>query len=364
MKCLCLGASKVFFRLEVAKSFVKVLFRSLNFKNLGCFFELDSMENSTNFDRAVPFVPFTWELWIIEIGCSSILSIISTYLLVAFLYHQTSVKKTNKIGFFQKNLEEKFKIMSTYATTLSGVCVLIRHLDTTVLFTFEGIILFSNLTVQQTAVAEVACKVLPRVANLSLICAGVLMNLFLWLRQSIFYVHPSLKIIKNKYLKFLSFSTLAIYSLFGIVVAVLYFVKVYNQFSKTRGCPARENDGGSSYLKIVISWTVTSILMQIILLGLFIYPILKRTSIQRHQNDAHNSNRLLKRIKKAVILATVCLSSDVIVLTVYISILLNESRDTGFPYSINMAVNFLVAISWFDYWKKLLWPWNSKCCVY
>ena len=30
-------------------------------------------------------------------------------------------------------------------------------------------------------------------------------------------------------------------------------------------------------------------------------------------------------------------------------------------YDINLAINQLVTIACFDQWKKLLWPWNTKC---
>ena len=92
--------------------------------------------------------------------------------------------------------------------------------------------------------------------------------------------------------------------------------------------------------------------MQISLLALFIYPILKKTLRTNRQNNC-NLN-LIRKVKKAIILALICVGTDIATLVLYFTVY--------WLLEINLIINLFVTIASFDCWKKLLWPWNINFC--
>jgi len=72
--------------------------------------------------------------------------------------------------------------------------------------------------------------------------------------------------------------------------------------------------------------------MQIALLGLFIYPILKR-SLWQGQESNGNSN-LMRRVKKAIILASVCFGTDIFSVVVLVLISEENTNTAIFMYSV------------------------------
>ena len=99
--------------------------------------------------------------------------------------------------------------------------------------------------------------------------------------------------------------------------------------------------------------------MQIILLRLFIYPMLKQTLWQSNQNHKR-SNRLMKRVKKAIFLKSICLTTDFLSILTTQFLLVKNANAMSFPFSLNLEINLLVTIACFDHGKKMLWLWNLK----
>ena len=123
-----------------------------------------------------------------------------------------------------------------------------------------------------------------------------------------------------------------------------------------------DSDSDTVLIQLLISWIILSIVMQVSLLGLFIYPLVKQLSWNKNQQGMQN-HRMLQLVKKAVILASVCLVADICTL---ISISLVYGEDTNiptFPYDVNLVINHLVTIVCFSFWRKLLWPWRVQCCI-
>ena len=85
--------------------------------------------------------------------------------------------------------------------------------------------------------------------------------------------------------------------------------------------------------------------MQIILLGLFIYPLYKQNFCSI-ETPFHKSQQ--QKIKKAAILATICLVCDIL-LPLSIKVFMTSIGITTYTfYNVSMVVNQLVTIACFD----------------
>ena len=202
------------------------------------------------------------------------------------------------------------------------------------------------------------CETFSRLGNISLTLGSGLVYLILWLRQVVFYIHPFLKVLNNKLVRIFSNSIMVAWFLYYFSLYLCYFILVHYHYKKQGGCLVTESSY-DPYLSLIVLWTVISILMQIILLGLFIYPILKRASRKSHLSTDRNF-RLMERVKKAVILASICLATDLLSIVVPSILFLENSNGVTFPLGTNLVINHFVTIVCFDHWKKLLWPWNHK----
>ena len=303
---------------------------------------------------------FRPSVWINDLVISSILVIVSLYLLVALLYHHFKVEKRLKEGFFQLSQEKRYGLLSKYTCICIGFVSLIRILNSIALLAVEGISVFPNSLTLQVESAETACDVVAPIANFALTLGSGLVYLFLWFRQRVFYVHSSLKVLNNKCVRFFSFAIIFCWILGWISLIIAYFIEVRYQYDENGVCQFEEGII-LPYAYIIVSWCVLSIMMQIGLLGLFLYPILKRRLWIDQQQQSGRNDPLIKRVKKAVILASICLGTDVLSVVVLFVIYEEDTNSAVFMYSVNLVINHLVTIVCFDYWKRLLWPWNVKC---
>ena len=325
------------------------------------------MENFTHFNKT----SFTFErrVWISNIASKSIFFVISLYLLIALIYHQIIVEKHKEAKFLQLTLERKYVVLSKYTCIATAVFSTITFFSGFVLNTLEGNSAFSEKSTQQSSATEVGCYILPQIGSVAISLASLFVFFFLWLRQSIFYVHSSLKHLYTTCLKVFSFSVLIFFFLFGVCVVFTanLLIEVRYALNEAGLCQAQIRGGDAiSYLQILIAWNVSSILMQMSLLGLFIYPILKQASWQnklfgkgKKEKKITTNNSTLRRVKKAVILASVCVITDILTAFAVLQVFANNAN-TALMYEINLLINQLATIACFDYWKKLLWPWNRR----
>ena len=302
------------------------------------------------------YFKFNKAAWIGNIVVTSILAVTSLYLFVALLYHQLKLQKSKK-NFLDLDLEKKFRVLSKYTCISIAAASIFQNLSSTSLLLVEGDYnaVFSNVSMLHTNSSETACNVLILFITLGLGSGSALVILFLWFRQSVFYVHSSLKVLNNKCLKICSFSVMALYYLAFVSALIFSFINFEDELSQT-GCLFGQHDG----VDLSYAWLISSSFMQLALLGLFIYPMLKRSQWMTDQHDERNS-RLMRRVKKAIVLASICLVTDVSSFLVIGLLVSKTSNRVEYPYSINLMVNLMVAIVCFDYWKILLWPWKTKC---
>ena len=317
------------------------------------------MENLTQFNNT----SFTFRrgIWINDFAFVWILLTISLYLLVALVYHQVKVEKPLEEKFFRLTVEKKFRALSKYTCIVIGIFSTVLCFSDVGLRSVEWNAVFSHKSKQSIYADEIACNVLPHISASAICFGNVFVYIFLWLRQSIFYVHPSLKILYNNKLKAFSVSVLILYLLLGLFLFFAHSVIARYALNKAGFCVAHVNIVNDAlYLQLLFSWNILSIVMQVLLLGLFIYPLVKQSSWHKNQQGMQN-NRLLQLVIKAVILASVCLVTDIGSLVSLGLVYGEDTNNPSFLYTSNLVINYLVTIACFSIWKKLFWPWRVQC---
>ena len=312
------------------------------------------MKNRSNAtDDMFSFIP---ELWTANLVISAILTVFSIYISAALIYHYVRVQRSKNEGFLMLSLEKKFSVISRCICIFIAVISVIRNINSIALLALEKVAV-DNKTMLPTNVMQNACKVLPRVGISAVTLGTGLVYLFLWFRQRVFYIHPSINILNNRWVRGISMSIILVWFFYYIPSTLCYFTLVQYQFNEEGGCLV-DNLTSRNYLFIIISWLIVSVIMQIALLGLFIFPIIKRTLWGNEEMSRHSM--LLQRVKKAIIITIICLISDI--LSASVTWFLQRPNVTSLfvLYSLNLTINHLATVACFDNWKLMILPWNFK----
>ena len=309
------------------------------------------MINFSNFNETQYL--FREHIWQANVIIDAVLMIISIYLATSLIFHKLKREETKKEKFFRLGLEDKFAVISKFICILIAFSSIYRNANSIVLLWVEKTAVLNNSTMIEYEV-NTACKALPKIGNVALTIGFGLAYLFLWFRQRLFYIHPALKTLNNIKIRALSFGIIIIWFLYYLATMFSYFSIVRYEFHQQGGCVIVDSTS-EAYGFIIIAWSAVSIIIQICLLGLFVYPILRKTSWGSKKNI-----HLLKRVKKAVFLTAVCLITDGISVVVIVVLYVPNASSAFFIYNINLVINHLVTIACFDHWKELLWPWNVK----
>ena len=204
---------------------------------------------------------------------------------------------------------------------------------------------------------DYACYVLLTLINLALTVGGSLVVVFLWLRQRVFYIHPSLNVLNNFVVKCISSGIIAIWFLYYLSIFISYLIVIENHYDQRIGC-IHTDKSYDAYLSFIVSWSVLSAFMQTVLLGLFIHPIYNR-ALWRGQNNDGNS-KLMKRVKKAIIFTFISLITDVLTTVFAYTVNCKGTNEAVFGLTLNLVINHSITIACFDHWRNILWPWNFK----
>ena len=242
---------------------------------------------------------FKLEYWITNITICSLVSLIFLYILLALLYHEIKVEKPRQIGFLQLPIEKRYRVLSRYTCISIAIASFVLFVSSASYWSVEGIEIFTGS--YQTS-AETVCIVFNPTFDVGFTVGNGLVYTFLWLRQRVIYVHPSLKVLNNKYVSAFSFIVLILWILFWISLLIAYLMNAQYRLNRKTGCNL-DKDSAKPYNEIVFTWTAVSTSMQISMLILFIYPILK----QARWRDQQNNLNLMRRVKKAVVFASICL---------------------------------------------------------
>ena len=187
-------------------------------------FSCKIMENFSYFNNASN--TSNQEIWTIDLIFSSILLVISLYLFVALVYHQIIVEKPLLAKFFRLTLEKKYRVLSKYICIVIGIFSVIRTLGDIVVKSAEWSVIFANESVQPTNVAAIVCNVVAQVSASALAFGNVFVYVYLWLRQSIFYVQSTLKVLYSNKLKAFSFFILVFYLFIGLSLFIAYSILI------------------------------------------------------------------------------------------------------------------------------------------
>ena len=307
-------------------------------------------------DQDVEFV-FRNDIWLFDLIIDSLLAIVSLYLLSSLIRHRAKRVKLRARG------QEKFSKETRYSCFAKNICVLISFVSTLFQFFSLGNLYLERFDYRSNATSEDdwrlpqgVCQVLPKVRILVLIIGTGLVYLFLWTRQKVFYVNPSLKVLNSKLVKATSYSVLIFWLLYFATVSLIYLIVIQYERLFPEGCVLMKKSR-VVFRSIIVSWLCVSVAMQITLLALFIKPILNRMTLKGHETRRSKSfSRLLKRLKRAVALTGLCLLSDIVSGVCVILFFKPKSNNYTFPYNINVAVNLFAVIGCFDYWFAILWP--------
>ena len=273
--------------------------------------------------------------------------------MVALMYHQVKVEKSTKQKFKQIPLELRYRILSRYTCNACAFASIFSHVIAFGVLTLSGNKIIFNLSWHQST-ADYICDVLS--------CFGIfffglnanLFILFLWLRQRIFYVHPCMEMMNFKFaIKSLSFTILFASLLSFLSVCFSFMVVIRYRFSKN-DC-ALKVGLHKDFEKLVVAWSLTSILVQISLLFLFVYPIYKLKGRRNNERVA----KLRRDAIKAAVLASICFLTDLLSCIVVASFSESNANLRVLPGSLNLVINQLVAVVCFPQWKQFLWPWNA-----
>ena len=113
-----------------------------------------------------------------------------------------------------------------------------------------------------------------------------------------------------------------------IIGQILYHVGVDFQFGETEEgpCFATNSSSVGVYAGVGLSWYIISILVQRSMLTSFVYPILKKT-LRKNRQDNCRFN-LIRRVKKAIVLALICVETDIATFVLYMLVVVtNKPND-------------------------------------
>ena len=297
---------------------------------------------------------------------SSILNIIiatiSLYLLIvlsSYLYKNKS--KLNLCTSHQKN---QFSTISKIILLVVIVMVLVRCLCYVSLFGFNKD--FNTSTIlndEEKIYADAMCQVVRAIIALTLFIGTDLISLFLWIRQRIFYIHSEFKMFNNKCVRFISFASIIGMLLCELVLLPCYFIFAdYRYDSLTSLCTDVVDLENIFWLQMItILFGAKTIVIELLLLGLFIFPLKKYETWRKNNNiNGVNSNSSLnKTVKKVIFLSIIASISDIFVLLLVYFFNISYYMNTAL-FNLTMLINLFAAIGCFDDWKSILCPCKSS----
>ena len=319
------------------------------------------MANLTDNNTVNSSYNFRWGVWTCDIVGSSILLLVSLYIFVALLYHQIKVQKPKSNRFFQLPPAEQYFVASRYICVFIGFFTIVRNVTSVISGVLvEEIGIGSDIYSKEVGISDVFCNFLRKICNFALTFGSALVYSFLWCRQRIFYVHPSLKVIESTVLHHFSNDAIKVWLVPYVFLHVVYFATISYRYYKPGICQFEMNSGEDvDYGKIIFTWVVISAMMQICLLGLFLTPIYRRSEWLYDQQNRQSSS-LMKKIKKAALIASICVFTELFAGLILIMSFEENANTLTTPHSFNLVINHLATIAYFDNWRDMLWPWHKK----
>ncbi|XP_078481632.1 uncharacterized protein LOC144742653 [Ciona intestinalis] len=309
-----------------------------------------------------------YKFWLADTVIISCLTAASMYVILALVYYEVKRRRSrNDRRTSTHKKEEKYAAATRLLCIAVALFSVVYNLLKLAALDVEKKSHYRNET---TSSDQSVCNVLPRIKDSLLILATGMAFLFLWTRQRVFYISPSLRLLNNTTVKVLSFFLLILWFLFSLPAAAVLATLVRYKHHTPGGCKV-DRASALVYKTLIITWVCACAVMQIGLLGLFLRPILKRTSIKGYttfkKNPLSSSSkaylRVFRRVKRAVFLTTLCLLSDAMAAVLVIVLYRQTGSSFGSLYSISLTVNLISTVGCYDNWKHMIWPWFDSSTV-
>ena len=299
--------------------------------------------------------------FILNVVICCILTAFSLYLLITLLYLENENKSNmnrRNLNFWRLFKQKEYGLLFKKTCICLAFATFIRNLSTVGGQIMYGLLLYDEQFMTKDSVQAI-CNVLPLVGHMAIAVCGGSIIIALWFRQSIFYFDSTTKImIKSKFAKPFNYFVFGFYVMFWCCTSLAYLIIVRYTGTKVGTCIVEDQNQSSYYALITISWMIISILMQISLLGLFIYPIyFMRKDPDLKQNEQIPSNRLRESVNKAAVLASICVATDLLTIAILTILYVKKIFEYRlFLYNINLVINQFVTVCYLHDWKKILWP--------
>ena len=300
--------------------------------------------STTQNNETIDFLDLNDEIAVIVVN--AILLVVAVYVFSALLYYKLNKEKRKK-SFFALSLEVKYeRICKWISISVSASAILKLLLSFSISLLQKYAVMFQL----DSESGGIICDVLSRIDRFLLTLGVSVVYLFLWFRQRIFYIHPSMCISHNKVVRLISAAVAIVWVLYYLAILLCFFILV--EFAFEHGICVRANPiSEENYFNVFLSWALLSIFMQVVLLGLFIYPIITKATLLTSKNS--QTSKLVKRVKKAVILTVVCLVSDILAFVLTVNKVMNI-------YNVDLMINVFVTVFCFDNWRTMLFPRKAK----
>lgn len=302
--------------------------------------------------------------WISYQGVTSVFSLLCIYLTVALMYHQyrsstgskqkqrdnwntatfprnrgnhNSGSSRSAIGQSSKGSRRRF-ITLQVMTVLSAVLVTIRSLS-------------EQLTLFYGNASDYHCSVIPTIHIVFYAAPIATLYSALWLRQRIMYLHPCIKSNSPPAVRVISWLILLLMVIGATLTALIFTLTI--SYKKGEDMCIKHD-----VLPMVVPWILILIFtsaFQIMLLGLFIFPLVKQTQDMRSANVITHGPSFRSAIWRATIATSVCIISDT---TAFVVTLLTEGQPivSNLTYDLNLIVNLICIVCCFSNWRERIFP--------
>ena len=173
------------------------------------------------------------------------------------------------------------------------------------------------------------------------------------MRQRFFYAEPAIQHLSGPLIRALSWGYLGLLTLALLIGNVLFLVTRFYKMTE-HGCFNHHNT-----IPSVIPWIflgTATVLSQLILFALFVYPLLQHRS-QLNASSRSNVSSLAPMIKRVALAAAVCIISDIIALLLIVLVKDQNDIIPTFAFDVSLVVNVICFVATFiDWWNRLAAP--------
>ena len=283
---------------------------------------------------------------------SCLLVVMGIYLVVCLLFYEYRVgMKNRQIG--RLNRKRQKLVRDRVADWLRWLC-LIASMLALVRFGLEIV----EIELGQSS--STICDPIRKSKGVLQCAVITCLYLVLWLRQRKFYRTPAMLHLSNKIIRFFSRSVIIIMAIASVLTISLY-VATRGYQSSGRGCIVQWSSIRTKVRELpgLLQFIFTT-LFQVILLGLFIYPLQKHRVAMKSVVSS-GPNKEIDVIKRITIATLVAMITDGVAGLIALFAFANSFEVLDhLVYDVDMLVNLLAIICSFADWRTQMAPFLVK----